>query len=177
MRRLAGDASRKQSQVEGVKEQFLLGRVDESPSMSSRARAQPKQSPSSEGEQQKQCCASKEYWRGQRRAAHGGGPRRISEARASPCPRRDVFSFPGAASEYAAQVSTTENTADIMIKVLSAVRHRELCRPDVDLDAVPEASVMAPRSFVSSRRLATSRYAGSYLLMFVRHSPVAEQTG
>ena len=50
MRRLAGDASRKQSQVDGVKEQFLLGRVDESPPMSSRARAQPKQSQSSGGE-------------------------------------------------------------------------------------------------------------------------------
>ena len=41
------------------------------------------------------------------------------------------------------RVSTTENEADIMTKVLSAVGHRELCRTDLDLDAVPEASVMA----------------------------------
>ena len=29
-----------------------------------------------------------------------------------------------------------------MTKVLSAVRHRELCKTDFDLDAVPEASVI-----------------------------------
>ena len=41
------------------------------------------------------------------------------------------------------RVSTTENEADIMTKVLSAVRHRQLCRTDVDLDAVPAASIVA----------------------------------
>ena len=37
------------------------------------------------------------------------------------------------------QVGTAENEADIMTNVLSAVRHRELCKTDFDLDAVPEA--------------------------------------
>ena len=41
------------------------------------------------------------------------------------------------------RVSTTENEADIMTKVLSAVRHRELCKTDFDLDGVPMASIMA----------------------------------
>ena len=40
------------------------------------------------------------------------------------------------------RVSTTENEADIMTKVLSAVRHRELCKTDFDLDGVPVASIM-----------------------------------
>ena len=40
------------------------------------------------------------------------------------------------------RVSTTENEADIMTKVLSAVRHQELCKTDSDLDAVPAASIM-----------------------------------
>ena len=38
------------------------------------------------------------------------------------------------------RVGTTENEADIMTKVLSAVGHRELCKTDFDLDAVPEAA-------------------------------------
>ena len=40
------------------------------------------------------------------------------------------------------RVGTAENEADIMTKVLSAVRHRQLCKTDFDLDAVLEASVM-----------------------------------
>ena len=40
------------------------------------------------------------------------------------------------------RVSTTENEADIMTKVLSGVRHRELCKTDFDLDGVPVASIM-----------------------------------
>ena len=39
---------------------------------------------------------------GQWCAAHGGGPKLISKAPASPCPRRHVFSFPGAASNFGA---------------------------------------------------------------------------
>ena len=50
-------------------------------------------------------------------------------------------------------ISTTETDADIMTKVLSALRDRELCRPDFDLDAVPEASVMAPRSDVQDGKV------------------------
>ena len=34
------------------------------------------------------------------------------------------------------RVSTTGNEADIMTKILSAVRHRELCKTDIDLDGV-----------------------------------------
>ena len=41
------------------------------------------------------------------------------------------------------RVSTTENEADVMTKVLSAVRHRELCPTDFDLDGEPAASVMS----------------------------------
>ena len=40
------------------------------------------------------------------------------------------------------RVSTTENEADILTKVPSAVRHRELCKTDFDLDGVPVASIM-----------------------------------
>ena len=40
------------------------------------------------------------------------------------------------------RVSTTENEADIMTKVVSAARHRELCKTDFDLDGVPVASIM-----------------------------------
>ena len=40
------------------------------------------------------------------------------------------------------RVSRTENEADIMTKVLSAVRHRELCKIDFDLDGVPVARIM-----------------------------------
>ena len=40
------------------------------------------------------------------------------------------------------RVSTTEKEADIMTKVLSAARHRELCKTDFDLAAVPAASIM-----------------------------------
>ena len=40
------------------------------------------------------------------------------------------------------RVGTAENEADIMTKVLSSVRHRELCKTDFDLDAVPEVSIM-----------------------------------
>ena len=40
------------------------------------------------------------------------------------------------------RVGTAENEADIMTKVLSAVRHPEISKIDFDLDAVPEASVM-----------------------------------
>ena len=40
------------------------------------------------------------------------------------------------------RVSTTENEADIMTKVPSAVRHRDLRNTDFDLDAVPAASIM-----------------------------------
>ena len=67
----------------------------------------------------------------------------ISKAWASPCLRRDVLPFPGAGSDPITlhRVSSTENEADIMTN-LSAVRHRELCRKDFDLVAVPEASVM-----------------------------------
>ena len=41
------------------------------------------------------------------------------------------------------RVSTTEDEADIMTKVLSAVRHREFCKSDVDVHAVLVASVMS----------------------------------
>ena len=74
------------------------------------------------------------------------------EARASPSPCRNVFPFAGAASNFAARVGTAENEADIMTKVLSAMRHRELCKTDFDLDAAPEASVMP--------HAAMSRHAG-----------------
>ena len=40
------------------------------------------------------------------------------------------------------RVSMTENEADIMTKVLSALRHRELFKTDFDLDGVPVASIM-----------------------------------
>ena len=40
------------------------------------------------------------------------------------------------------RVSTTENEADIMTEVLSAVRHQELCKTDFDLDTVPATSIM-----------------------------------
>ena len=39
-----------------------------------------------------------------------------------------------------------------MTKVLSAVRHQELCKTDFDLDAVPEASIMT--------NIALRRHAG-----------------
>ena len=52
------------------------------------------------------------------------------------------FRFPGQLPITLHRVSATENEVDIMTKFLSAVRHRELCRTDFDLDAVPEASVM-----------------------------------
>ena len=40
------------------------------------------------------------------------------------------------------RVNTTENEADIMTNVLSAVRHQELCKTDFVLDGVPVASIM-----------------------------------
>ena len=40
------------------------------------------------------------------------------------------------------RVSTTENEAHIVTKVLSAARHRELCRTDFDFDAVNVVSIM-----------------------------------
>ena len=40
------------------------------------------------------------------------------------------------------RVSTTENEADIMTKVLLVVCHRELSKTDIDLDAVPVASIL-----------------------------------
>ena len=40
------------------------------------------------------------------------------------------------------RVSTTENEAHIMTKVLSAARYRELCRTDFDFDAVNVVSIM-----------------------------------
>ena len=40
------------------------------------------------------------------------------------------------------RVSATENEADIMTKVPSGVRHRDLRNTDFDLDAVPAASIM-----------------------------------
>ena len=66
-----------QCQIDGVKRQFLLDRVGESPTRT----------------------AEHEF---QRRAALGGGQRLASKAGASPCPRRYVFPFPGAASNFAA---------------------------------------------------------------------------
>ena len=90
------------------------------------------------------CETSSLRWlRGERCAAHGGGQRLLGEARASSCPRGYVFSVPGTASNFAAPgVSTIENEADIVTKVLSATRHRELCKTDFDLDEVPVASNM-----------------------------------
>ena len=52
------------------------------------------------------------------------------------------------------RVSTTENEADSMTKVLSAMRHRELCKTDFDLDGVPVGS--DSHSFLSTRRMAKS---------------------
>ena len=75
------------------------------------------------------------------------------------------------------RVSTTENEADIMTKVLSAVRHRELCRTDYDLDAVPEASAMTHAVLCRHAGWQCLGYARSSLLMFVRNSPAADQAG
>ena len=60
----------------------------------------------------------------------------------SPCARLDVLSFPGAAHNFAQSGEyNRKKEADIMAKVISAARHRDLCKTDFDLDAVPVASV------------------------------------
>ena len=64
------------------------------------------------------------------------------------------------------RVSTTECEADITTKVLSAVRHRELCKTDFD-----HASVMAPRMMAKSGSTRRS------LLVFVCYSGAAERAG
>ena len=63
-----------------------------------------------------------------------------------------------------------------MTKVLSAVRHRELCKTDFDFDAVPEASVM-PHAVLCRDAGWQSGSARSSLLMLVRYSSTAEQAG
>ena len=76
--------------------------------------------------------------RGQRCIALGSAKRLVSEAWASQSPCRNVFPFAGAQLPISLHPEgTAENEADIMTKVLSAVRHRELCKTDFDLDAVP----------------------------------------
>ena len=55
--------------------------------------------------------------------------------------RRRVFRFLAQLPITRLTVSTTENEADIMTKVLSA-RHRENCKTDFNLDTVLVASVM-----------------------------------
>ena len=63
------------------------------------------------------------------------GPRLISEARASPCRRRSVFSFLDTASNLAASGECSRKRG----------RHhdqRSLGKTDFDLDAVPAASIM-----------------------------------
>ena len=72
-------------------------------------------------------------------------------------------------------VSTTENEADIMTKVLSAVRHRELCKTDFDLDGVPVASFMT-HTAVSTHWMEESGRTGRGLLVLVRNCTAADQT-
>ena len=69
------------------------------------------------------------------------------------------------------RVSTTENEADIMTKVLSAVHHRELCKTDFDLDAVLAHSVKSPRRMAKSGEVGARRG----LLVLVRNRTAAEQ--
>ena len=61
-----------------------------------------------------------------------------------------------------------------MTNVHSAVRHRELCKTDFDLHAVPATSTMT-HSVLSPRRMAKSGGARRGLLMLVRNSTTAEQ--
>ena len=62
-----------------------------------------------------------------------------------------------------------------MTKVPSALRHRELCKTDFDLDAVAAAS--DSHSFMPTRRMAAkSGGARRGLLVLVRNRTAAEQT-
>ena len=74
--------------------------------------------------------------------ALGSAKRLVSEARHLRVHAETCFRLLAQLPISLHRVGTAENEADIMTKVLSAVRHRELCKTDFDLDAVPEASVM-----------------------------------
>ena len=103
-----------QSQADGVKRQFLLDRVGKSTTRALehefdrvRVDRMGTSSLSDAAGQRGSGCMSFEtssllWLRGQRCAAHGGEQRLFSEARASLCPRRHVFSVLGTASNFAA---------------------------------------------------------------------------
>ena len=63
-----------------------------------------------------------------------------------------------------------------MTKVLSAVRHRELCKTDFDVDAVPAASIMTHTALCLTRRMAKSGGARRGFLVLVRNRTAADQT-
>ena len=72
-----------------------------------------------------------------RMAVSRGSPAKLGHLRVHTC-----FRFLAQLPLSLHWVSTTENESDIMTEVLSAVRHREICKTDFDLDVVPGASIM-----------------------------------
>ena len=74
------------------------------------------------------------------------------------------------------RVSTTENEADIMTKVLSAVRDRELCKTDFDLDGVPMASIMTHTALCRHTGWKSVERTRRGLLVLVRNRTAADRS-